>query len=113
MFAVSIIAKSVPYFAASDVYFVYTPFNTPNADTGTRVWETLANVAIFLGVVIVMTFFLVLLFKLKCYKVGYITTFSNINCYFAKSNKAVCCLIFLKCNVIDLDMAHSVPVRLF
>lgn len=70
MFAVVVVAKSVPYFAATDVYLIYTPFHTPNADVGTQTWQTLANVAIFLGVVIVMTFLLVLLVKFKCYKVS-------------------------------------------
>ncbi|VDK44420.1 unnamed protein product [Taenia asiatica] len=68
MFLVAFISKTVPYFSTTDVYLIYTPFHTPNADIGTQTWQTLANVAIFLGIVVVMTFFLVLLFKFKCYK---------------------------------------------
>ncbi|VDD80203.1 unnamed protein product, partial [Mesocestoides corti] len=68
MFIVAAIAKSVPYFASTEVYLIYTPFNTPNADIGTQTWQTLANVGILLGVVVIMTFLLVLLFKFKCYK---------------------------------------------
>ncbi|VDM19722.1 unnamed protein product [Hydatigera taeniaeformis] len=68
MFLVVFISKTVPYFSTTDVYLIYTPFHTPNADIGTQTWQTLANVAIFLSIVVVMTFLLVLLFKFKCYK---------------------------------------------
>ncbi|KAL7062906.1 hypothetical protein AAHC03_01920 [Spirometra sp. Aus1] len=68
MFCVVVIARSVPYFSTTDVYLVYTPFHTPGADVGTQIWQTVANVLIFLGVVVVMTFLLVCLFKYKCYK---------------------------------------------
>ncbi|CDS40238.1 presenilin [Echinococcus multilocularis] len=68
MFLVVFISKTVPYFSTTDVYLIYTPFHTPNADIGTQTWQTLANVVIFLSVIVVMTFLLVLLFKFKCYK---------------------------------------------
>uniref|UniRef100_A0A0X3P1V8 Presenilin n=2 Tax=Schistocephalus solidus TaxID=70667 RepID=A0A0X3P1V8_SCHSO len=68
MFCVVVIARTVPYFSTTDVYLVYTPFHTPGADLGTQVWQTVANVLIFLGVIVVMTFLLVFLFKYKCYK---------------------------------------------
>ncbi|KAL5112286.1 hypothetical protein TcWFU_006275 [Taenia crassiceps] len=68
MFLVAFISKTVPYFSTTDVYLIYTPFHTPNADISTQTWQTLANVTIFLGIVVVMTFLLVLLFKFKCYK---------------------------------------------
>uniref|UniRef100_A0A183T9B1 Presenilin n=1 Tax=Schistocephalus solidus TaxID=70667 RepID=A0A183T9B1_SCHSO len=70
MFCVVVIARTVPYFSTTDVYLVYTPFHTPGADLGTQVWQTVANVLIFLGVIVVMTFLLVFLFKYKCYKVS-------------------------------------------
>ncbi|KAM7541519.1 hypothetical protein Aperf_G00000027396 [Anoplocephala perfoliata] len=68
MFLVAFLSKNVPFFSTVDVHLIYAPFNTPNADIGTRTWETLLNVAIILGFVVVTTFTLVLLFKFECYK---------------------------------------------
>lgn len=48
---------------------VYTPFHEETSDTGTKVWQSLANAFILLGVVVVMTIFLILLYKYRCYKV--------------------------------------------
>ena len=52
---------------------IYTPFHDadkPGTDTGTKVWQSFANAFILLGVVIVMTVILLLLYKYKCYKVS-------------------------------------------
>jgi hypothetical protein len=55
------------------LYFrVYTPFHDgdkADADTGTKVWQSLANALILLAVICVMTIVLLLLYKFKCYKV--------------------------------------------
>lgn len=69
MFFVAFLGKNVPLFPSADVPIIYAPFNTPNADIGTQTWQTLANVAIILSMVVVSTFILVLLFKFECYKV--------------------------------------------
>ncbi len=50
-------------------YRIYTPFTTQTDDTWTLVWESFANAFIVLGVVVVMTIVLILLYKFRCYKV--------------------------------------------
>ena len=55
-------------------YSIYTPFHDadkPDTATGVKVWQSLANAMILLGVVIVMTMILLLLYKFRCYKVMY------------------------------------------
>lgn len=54
------------------VFRVYTPFHDgdkADADTGTKVWQSVANALILLGVICVMTIVLLLLYKFRCYKV--------------------------------------------
>ena len=53
---------------------IYTPFHDadkPETDTGTKVWQSLANAFILLGVVVVMTILLLVLYKYRCYKVSF------------------------------------------
>lgn len=60
------------YTQKNGAYLIYTPFHDadkPDADTGTKVWQSVANAMILLGVVIVMTMILLLLYKFRCYKV--------------------------------------------
>uniref|UniRef100_T1JMG4 Presenilin n=1 Tax=Strigamia maritima TaxID=126957 RepID=T1JMG4_STRMM len=47
----------------------YTPFHENTTDPGTKAWQSLANAFILMGVIVVMTVFLILLYKYKCYKV--------------------------------------------
>ena len=51
------------------LFRVYTPFHEDSPDTGTKVWNAVANSAILLGVIVVMTVFLILLYKYRCYKI--------------------------------------------
>ncbi|XP_052275915.1 presenilin-1-like isoform X2 [Dreissena polymorpha] len=63
---------SVSFYTEKGAYLVYTPFHSadkPGSDTGTKVWESLANAMILLGVVIGMTIILLVLYKYRCYKV--------------------------------------------
>jgi len=57
--------------ANQSVYLVYTPFNEQNENlsTGSPISDALLNMLIVLGLVIVMTCVLVLLYKYRCYKV--------------------------------------------
>ncbi|OWF52175.1 presenilin-1-like [Mizuhopecten yessoensis] len=64
--------SSVTFYTKKSGYLIYTPFHDgdkPDSTTGTKVWQSLANAMILLGVVIVMTIFLLLLYKYRCYKV--------------------------------------------
>ena len=59
--------RSVSYYTQHDdgVYLVYTPFHSENASTSTVVWESIANSMIMIGVIVVMTVFLVVLYKYR------------------------------------------------
>ncbi|KAL8565131.1 hypothetical protein ACOMHN_003918 [Nucella lapillus] len=61
--------SSVSFYSTSDTYLVYTPFHEKTADTGTKLWQSFANAAILLGVIIVMTIILLMLYKYRCYKI--------------------------------------------
>ncbi|KAA3675631.1 presenilin 1 [Paragonimus westermani] len=69
MFFVVLVATTVDFYGRTDVYLIYTPFHTPDADLGTRTWQTLANTLIFMSVIVVMTCILVVLFKYHCYRI--------------------------------------------
>nr|XP_002121305.1 presenilin-1-like [Ciona intestinalis] len=62
---------SVSYYTdqSQQQFLVYTPFHTTNAAPAQVVWESIANSLIMIGVIVVMTVFLVLLYKYRCYKV--------------------------------------------
>lgn len=62
---------SVSYYTdqSNNEYLIYTPFHSEDADTGQVVWETIANSLIMIGVIVIMTVVLVLLYKYRCYKV--------------------------------------------
>lgn len=64
--------SSVTFYTEKGGYLVYTPFHDgdkADADTGTKVWQSVANALILLGVICVMTIVLLLLYKFRCYKV--------------------------------------------
>lgn len=70
MIAVIFTINTVQYFGKSDGknYLIYTPFVTKTNDAGTLLWESFANAFIVLGVVVVMTIVLILLYKFRFYK---------------------------------------------
>ncbi|XP_063957736.1 presenilin-1-like isoform X3 [Lytechinus pictus] len=57
------------YTESGDVYLIYTPFHEKSEQAGTKAWNALANALIIIGIVLVMTIFLVVLYKYRCYKV--------------------------------------------
>ncbi|KFD57505.1 hypothetical protein M513_01608 [Trichuris suis] len=69
MLVVIVTMNTVDYYNVKDVYLLYTPFHSDTTDVGTIVWESVANSVILLGVVIVMTVLLIVLYKLRCYRV--------------------------------------------
>lgn len=63
--------SSVTFYTKKSGYLIYTPFHDadkPETDTGTKIWQSLANAFILLGVIVVMTLMLVVLYKFRCYK---------------------------------------------
>lgn len=69
MVVVIVTISSVTYYTEdSGVYLVYTPFHETSSNPGVKAWNALANAAIILGVIAVMTFLLILAYKYKCYK---------------------------------------------
>ncbi|XP_071491743.1 presenilin-1-like [Diadema antillarum] len=62
--------STVSFYTESDgVYLIYTPFHEKSDQAGTKAWNALANALIIIGIVLIMTIFLVVLYKYRCYKV--------------------------------------------
>ncbi|KAG9508462.1 Presenilin sel-12, partial [Fragariocoptes setiger] len=57
------------YNYTSDNVIWYAPFTDQTVDTGTRLWQSLANALIMLCVIVVMTTLLIMLYKFKFYRV--------------------------------------------
>jgi len=93
---------SISYFSdqSGGEYLVYTPFHSDNASTGQLILETIGNSLIIIGVIVVMTLFLVVLYKYRCYKVihGWLI-FSSLILLF------IFALLYLK-NVL---VAYNIP----
>ncbi len=61
--------SSVSFYTKDDgVYLIYTPFHEKSENAGTIAWQALANAGILLGVIAVMTVFLIAAYKFKCYR---------------------------------------------
>ncbi|KAI0231725.1 Presenilin-1 [Lamellibrachia satsuma] len=69
MMVVVATVSSVTFYSQKDAYLFYTPFHEETTDTGTKAWQSVANALILLGVIVVMTVVLILLYKYRCYKV--------------------------------------------
>ncbi|KAL1435168.1 hypothetical protein MTO96_011095 [Rhipicephalus appendiculatus] len=61
--------SSINFYRHTNTYLVYTPFTDQTVDTGTKVWQSFANAFILMGVIVVMTILLIVLYKFRCYKV--------------------------------------------
>ncbi|XP_059171365.1 presenilin-2-like [Physella acuta] len=59
---------SITYYTEKGVYLIYTPFHDKTENTGTKIWQSMANAGIMLIGIVVMTVVLLLLYKYKCYK---------------------------------------------
>lgn len=51
------------------IYRLYTPFHENSPETGTKIWNAIANSMILMCVIAAMTFLLIMLYKHRCYKV--------------------------------------------
>ena len=60
--------STITYYTEKGTYLVYTPFHEQTDDTGTLVWQSLANAGIMLAVIAVMMALLVLAYKYRCTK---------------------------------------------
>lgn len=61
--------SSVNFYTEQGGYLIYTPFHEQTEDSGTKAWQSFANAFILLGIIAVMTVFLLLLYKYRCYKI--------------------------------------------
>ncbi|XP_062561800.1 presenilin homolog isoform X2 [Armigeres subalbatus] len=61
--------SSINFYSTKDVYLVYTPFHELSDDTGTKIWNALANSMILMTVIVIMTILLIVLYKKRCYKI--------------------------------------------
>lgn len=61
--------SAVNFYTIKDVYLVYTPFHEDTSETTTKVWMAVANSLILMAVIVVMTVFLIILYKYRCYKI--------------------------------------------
>ncbi|XP_054265874.1 presenilin-1 [Macrosteles quadrilineatus] len=61
--------NTVGFYKTKDVYLVYTPFHEESKETGTKIWNAVANALILMVVIVIMTVVLILLYKYRCYEI--------------------------------------------
>jgi hypothetical protein len=72
LLVIIILSLVTAYTKSNGTHLIYTPFNEDaSTSSGTKLWMSIANAGIFIGVVVVMTVVLILLYKCRCYKFIY------------------------------------------
>ncbi|GAB0086108.1 Presenilin [Sergentomyia squamirostris] len=61
--------SSVNFYSQKDYYLLYTPFHETSPDTGTKILDALGNSLILMTLIVIMTVFLIILYKKRCYKI--------------------------------------------
>lgn len=69
MLVVVATVASVTFYTEKGVYLLYTPFHETSDSVAANVGDAFLNAAILLSLVVVMTFFLILLYKYRCYRI--------------------------------------------
>lgn len=78
MLVVVMTINSVQFYSVKDIYLIYTPFHETSDETGTKIWNAVANSLILMVVIIIMTVLLIVLYKKRCYRIihGWLITSS-------------------------------------
>jgi ABC-type Fe3+ transport system permease subunit len=60
---------SVKSYASEDAKLIYIPYDEKDSSSSSKLGQAVVNTLVFLGIVVVMTVILVVLYKYRCYKV--------------------------------------------
>lgn len=69
MLVVVATVSSVTFYTEKGTYLLYTPFHEESQSFGDKLYDAVRNALILLGVVIVLTIVLIILYKKRCYKI--------------------------------------------
>lgn len=98
------ITDSYRYSSQTVIWYASVMFTDQTVDTSTRVWQSFANAFIMLIMIVIMTTFLILLYKFRCYKV--------INVWLILSS-LVLLFMFAVMYVAELLKIYNVPLDVY
>ncbi|KAK7081555.1 Presenilin-1, partial [Halocaridina rubra] len=78
MLVVVATVSSVNFYSQKGVYLLYTPYHEESSNVGDKVYDAARNALILLGVVVLLTIVLIILYTKRCYKIihGWLLTSS-------------------------------------